>query len=230
MNKARSKKSEISMPKKVKTKVGAAAIGSKKNGRGSKSENDRILQLHVSLVSSKPLIWRRILVRGSFSLWRLHQVLQRVMGWEDSHLHEFIFEDKHYGRPDWDDDPGFGPRFLDERKFKIGSLFTSEGAVIRYFYDFGDGWEHDIKNEAIKPYESSAFYPRCIDGANDCPPEDSGGLGGYYEKLRIINDPKDPEYEEILEWMSGFPPKPFSLIGANLALLKSFRSKAKIVN
>lgn len=185
---------------------------------------DSVYKLHISLTESDPLIWRRFDVKGDYSLWRLHQVLQRVMGWEDSHLHEFIIEGKHYGRPDWDDDPGFGPQLFDERRFKVRSVAPNAGMAFQYIYDFGDGWMHEIRVEAIAPPNSSAYYPRCIGGANACPPEDSGGLGGYYDKLRIMNDPADPEHEDIKEWMSEFPPKPFSRDFINLSLRRFFKS------
>jgi len=182
-----------------------------------------IYQLHVSLAGSDPLTWRRYLVPGRFPLSRLHQVLQRVMGWEESHLHEFIIAGNHYGRPDWDDDSGFGPKLLDERRVKLMSIVPEAGMSFQYMYDFGDGWIHDVKVEAIIPPEPYGWYPACLDGAGACPPEDSGGLYGYYEKLRIITDPNDPEYEEITDWMSQFGPLSFNLEAVNRSLRRYFK-------
>jgi hypothetical protein len=39
----------------------------------------------------KLAIWRRIIVPGSIRLGKLHVVLLLAMGWEDGHLHEFVF-------------------------------------------------------------------------------------------------------------------------------------------
>ena len=41
--------------------------------------------------------------------------------------------------------------------------------------------------------------------AGECraPSEDSGALGGYYEKLAIIADPQHPEHQWITEWATG---------------------------
>jgi len=36
-----------------------------------------------------------------------------------------------------------------------------------------------------------------------CPPEDCGGMGGYYNFLEIMADPKHPEHEDMKEWIGG---------------------------
>ena len=48
-----------------------------------------IYQFKLTLEESAPPIWRRIQV-PDLTLGELHDVLQVVMGWEDSHLHQFI--------------------------------------------------------------------------------------------------------------------------------------------
>ncbi len=52
-------------------------------------------------------------------------------------------------------------------------------------------------------------YPRCIDGARACPPEDIGGIYGYPEFLEAISDPRNEKYEEMLEWAGEFDPERF---------------------
>ncbi len=37
-------------------------------------------------------------------------------------------------------------------------------------------------------------------GKRACPPEDCGGVGGYYEFLAAISDPKHEEHQEKKEW------------------------------
>ncbi|MGM8215898.1 IS1096 element passenger TnpR family protein [Bacillaceae bacterium W0354] len=39
-----------------------------------------------------------------------------------------------------------------------------------------------------------------IDGAEDAPPEDVGGLPGYYQFLEIYNNPKHPLHKEYRTW------------------------------
>jgi len=47
--------------------------------------------------------------------------------------------------------------------------------------------------------ESSA--PKCLKGKMACPPEDCGGIPGYYDLLDKINDPQFPEQEEYRKWL-----------------------------
>ena len=62
-------------------------------------------------------------------------------------------------------------------------------------------------------------YPRCLDGDNACPPEDVGGVPGYYEFLEAIKDPTHDEHEALLEWYGGsFDPTAFNLDEVNLRL------------
>src|SRR6266851_916014 len=49
-------------------------------------------------------IWRRIEVPDSYTLKQLHRIIQIVMGWQDSHLHEFSLNGKRYGEPNPEDE------------------------------------------------------------------------------------------------------------------------------
>src|SRR5712692_259415 len=62
-----------------------------------------IYQIKVTLRGSHPPIWRRIQVRSDITLAKLHRILQCVMGWQDSHMHQFVIQDQRYGVPDEDD-------------------------------------------------------------------------------------------------------------------------------
>jgi hypothetical protein len=42
--------------------------------------------------------------------------------------------------------------------------------------------------------------PRLIKGALHCPPEDCGGIPGFYAFLDVVNDPKHPDYKEQIDW------------------------------
>jgi hypothetical protein len=72
----------------------------------------------------------------------------------------------------------------------------------RYQYDFGDGWEHDIRvGQRLAAVGLRA--PHCVDGARACPPEDCGGAPGYEHLLAVLADPADPEHAEQLERVGG---------------------------
>src|SRR5712672_1706398 len=57
----------------------------------------KIYELHVELEDIEPVIWRRILVPAKITLPKLHDLLQLVMGWTDSHLHSFEIGDRTFG-------------------------------------------------------------------------------------------------------------------------------------
>ena len=67
---------------------------------------ERVYQLDIRLAGIDPPIWRRILVSDQITLAALHHLLQVVMGWEHSHLYQFLAGSARYGEPDpeYDDD------------------------------------------------------------------------------------------------------------------------------
>jgi hypothetical protein len=157
-----------------------------------------VFQLKVTLLDTKPPIWRRVLVDGGSTLDHLHEVTQAAFGWWNYHLHEFEVGRTHYGVPDPDEDWGEPPR--DERRTRLDAI-AAEGSSFRYTYDFGDGWDHRIVVEKVLPADSVPTVPACMDGRRACPPEDCGGTWGYRELLEILADPTHPEHDERREWL-----------------------------
>ncbi len=167
-----------------------------------------IYQIKITLMGSKPPIWRTVLVPCDIKLGALHGVIQMAMGWTESHLHQFIANKKFYGVPDED----FELETEDETKYKLSQLLTKEKDSLIYEYDFGDSWEHKILLEKILPFDTEIALPVCLKGKRACPPEDCGGIWGYEELLNTISDPKHPDYEEMMEWLGGeFDPEEFDL-------------------
>ncbi|MDN3451733.1 plasmid pRiA4b ORF-3 family protein [Planococcus sp. APC 3906] len=81
---------------------------------------------------------------------------------------------------------------------KIDEFLEKHGELL-YRYDFGDGWQFRITLESI--VEDYYFgYPTLLDGAETAPPEDVGGIPGFYEFLKIYRDPKHPEHKEMKVW------------------------------
>ena len=175
----------------------------------------QIYQLKITLQGVNPPIWRRIQVRGDTSLDKLHDTIQVVMGWTDSHLHQFIVGEAYFGAPEpyYDDLP-----MSDETEFKLRRITRNEGSAFIYEYDFGDRWAHELLVEKILPPEESK-YPVCLAGERACPPEDVGGVWGYEGFLEAIRDHDHPEHEDYLEWIGGeFDPEAFDLEAVNAAL------------
>jgi Plasmid pRiA4b ORF-3-like protein len=174
-----------------------------------------VYQLHVRLAYIEPPIWRRIVVSGQISLFRLHRMLQVVMGWENYHLHQFIVGAIRYGEPD----PEYGLEMKDDRRVRLQKIAREKGTSFIYEYDFGDGWRHVITVERIEPWTQDMYVPRCLDGARACPPEDCGGIGGYEHLLTALQDPRHPDHKEMRAWAgTHFNPELFSLQAVNSAL------------
>ena len=175
---------------------------------------------------AKPPIWRRLLVSPSMRLSRLHDALQLVMGWDDSHLHMFVKGQRRYTLPNpWLDDvgPDGRPRFLDTRKHRIEQLLTREKDWIEYRYDFGDKWYHRITLQKILLRDPSVRLPVCLSGKRQCPPEDSGGVWRFRHMLTVLADPNHEEYEQVAEWIDpDFDPEAFSVEAVNKALRGMF--------
>ena len=99
--------------------------------------------------------------------------------------------------------------FLDERRLRLSNF--PEGGKFRYEYDFGDGWEHEILEKILTP-EVGVRYPLCLKGKRACPPEDSQGPHGYPTFLRTIQDPNDPDRDQLLASVGGrFDPEQFDV-------------------
>jgi hypothetical protein len=160
-------------------------------------------------------------VPSGVTLSRVHGDIQAVMGWSNSHLHQFEIGGIRYGSPDPDYVPVFGGPVHDERKPRLGSL-AAKGDRFIYEYDFGDSWEHEIVVEEILPAGPSSATTRCLEGARSCPPEDVGGWPGYADFLEALADPRHPDHNDRSEWIGGrWDPEFFNLDGANEALKMS---------
>jgi hypothetical protein len=186
-----------------------------------------LYQLKITLKWSKPPIWRRLIARADLKLDRLHNVIQIAMGWADSHMHQFIagagFRVTYYGKPD-PEFTGMGSEMLNEKRYTAADLAPAARRKFTYEYDFGDGWQHEVLVEKILPPDVSFKHPVCLAGANACPPEDCGGIGGYHDLLEILADPKHPEHTNMKEWVGGeLDATEFDLNGVN-AMLKRLKA------
>lgn len=164
-----------------------------------------VLRFRITLSDIEPPIWRMIDVPESYSFWDLHVAVQDAMGWLDYHLHSFMPQASSggisdpIGIPDADFDGGTLPGW----EVSVADYFVSPGDCLGYEYDFGDGWHHQIQLVDIHPREPGQKYPYCVDGARACPPEDCGGVPGYYELLEILWDASHEEHESMVEWLKG---------------------------
>lgn len=167
-------------------------------------------RLKVTLRQVKPPVWRRIEVPSDIKLSELAAVLEAAMGWLGGHLHAFEAGGVSYELPD-EESIGFGPT-IDERKARLGEVLPAVKAKMRWDYDFGDGWQHDVIVEAIEPRRSNIEYPVCIAGKRACPPDDCGGPSGYANLVTALSDPTHEQHGELTRWAPpGFYPAAFDV-------------------
>jgi len=181
-----------------------------------KRATPKLYELHVELEDIQPRIWRKILVPGSIKLSKLHDLLQLVMGWNNSHLHSFQFGKRVFsGRPAELEDLNM----LDESRYTLEAVLGDLLSEFVYDYDFGDSWRHLIQPKLVSKPNSEWFYPLCIAGERAAPPDDVGGTAGYLEFLKAIGNPKHPEHEDMLIWIGGaFDPEGFDSNAINRTL------------
>lgn len=190
---------------------------------GLGTPTSEMLSVKITLQeSADPEVWRRLRVPADIRLDRFHQVLGAAMGWQDSHLHMFEHGSDRYGFPDPEID------IRDDREVTLGALLVHPGDRLDYEYDFGDSWEHNIVLEAVE--QGNHAGPHCTDGAGRCPPEDVGGIPGYQDLRRILADPEEDRYTEMLQWLGlehadDFDAAAFSLERANAAIMGALASR-----
>lgn len=178
-----------------------------------------ILQLSITLNKTAPLIWRRVLVPAKVTFFDLHHILQISMGWTNSHLFEFQVGDATIGYRD-EQLEGY-ENVIDANEVKLARVLKEEGMSFSYLYDFGDYWRHTIAVEDILSPTPGQVYPVCIRGQLRCPPEDCGGIHGFYDMQAILKDKKHPEYKDTKIWVGkGYDPEEFDLVKINKELPK----------
>lgn len=189
-----------------------------KGDRVTGSSSPKAVPLRIELLEVVPLVWRRVLVPDQWTLASLHHYLQWVMGWTDSHAHEFQVGDGLVAPDWWIQEAGSNEeagRYSDERRVSVAAVVSELGARGEFEYrcDMGDGWEHRIVIESPRTSTvNDSSLPVCVAGENACPPEDVGGPHGYTMFLEILADRQHEQHEDMMRWVGGaFDPKGFDL-------------------
>ncbi|MCP5084841.1 MAG: plasmid pRiA4b ORF-3 family protein [Alphaproteobacteria bacterium] len=156
-----------------------------------------VVELKIILDDIEPEVTRTLQVPLDIRLDRLHLTVQAAMGWTNSHLYAFIVGGASWGLPD----PNFGGEDLPANKTTLCGVVEDTGTkALDYIYDFGDGWEHTLKIGKITEPVPGELYPRLTDVVGTCPPEDVGGMPGYYAFVEAIDDPDHPDHDDLTEW------------------------------
>jgi hypothetical protein len=179
------------------------------------------IRIKVSLDETNPLIWRDLLVPREISFYKLHHTIQIAMGWTNSHLFEFKIEGYRIGEIYEDLEGQDESHIINAKETQLTSLVENEGEAFKYEYDFGDGWYHTIILEKYELIESGQQLPFCLSGVLKCPPEDCGGINGFYDFLSVMSNKRHPDYRDTKVWAGGkFDPTEFDVVKINKQLKK----------
>src|SRR5579883_2154642 len=150
-------------------------------GRGSRRKKpaDRVFYLHLKVAGCRPAIWRRLWVKESMWLSRLHDAIQVAFDWYDYQTHVFTFGELKFGNPMKRDDL----IVEDDRDVTLEDLGIESRAHFIYRYDFDEGWQVDITVEGMHAAKKGVRYPRCAAGERAGPPEDCGGPEAHQDML-----------------------------------------------
>ena len=120
----------------------------------------------------------------------------------------------------------------DEGFVAVRDLLRNLSDSFRYFYDFGDGWDHEVTLiRAHADEESGSNEPLCVTGTGACPPEDCGGIGGYARCLDAMANPSGDYEDEWLAWARARMPEDvhaFDVSEANRTMRTLVRRDARL--
>jgi len=183
--------------------------------------NHHYFEFEVTLLGVEPRLWRRFLLRHTFTFEELHGAIQMACGWQFSHLYEFrddkgnciAHAEQVEPMEDDKDVPSAG-------SVRLKPYFNQVGRRCLYIYDFGDDWQHRVElvRQIVSP---ERFVQRLTGGEGMFPPEDCGGMPGYEECLNVCRmtpdqikklDPYGREdLQQRKEWLGEWRPDGFDL-------------------
>jgi hypothetical protein len=168
------------------TTIADPAEGTRASRRRPRRSDEVTYRVRIDLTGARPPVWRRLELSSAMFLDQIHQVIQVAFGWTDSHLHRFAG-----GASVWDRDADLYLCPFDvsegedegtpEQEVRLDEVLVEVGDELFYLYDYGDGWEHVLRLEAVLDRPAGAVKAVCTGGRRAGPPEDCGGVGGYEE-------------------------------------------------
>lgn len=208
--------------KEIMTGAPAYSEPSKKKGRGAKpkygvtdypqflpSDNIKKYIIRVALRGINPTIWRKFECPSNISLRHLTELILLLMGWDNAHLNHIMIDMNTFYVPCYQHNTEldmYDDQIYYQEEYKLSDILSQKGKIIRWEYDFGDSWMHEIRLSSVEEYEEGERHEIVFKGGKRaCPPEDCGGIWGYQELLELHNKRKarkrlTAEEKERLEW------------------------------
>ena len=109
-----------------------------------------------------------------------------------------------------------GPGEGEDDRLRLSVAFDARR--LTYTYDFGDDWVHEIRVTDTRQGEPGVGYPRYVAGERNGPPEDCGGVSGFYDLLDARADPHHKEHETAVTWLDDYDPDTFDELPIKYAL------------
>ena len=173
------------------------------------------LEFEVTLQGITPRLWRRFQIADDATFGDLHRAIRDSFGWHGGHLWEFR-DSRQLALAGFVHDfvEEFDEPTPDAEEVKLAGYF-GKARSCSYVCDFGDDWLHAVKlRERVS--SPDRFHRRLLGGKRACPPEDCGGVPGYYRFVAVVEkgvDPWEEDVAELKEWLDGWDPSEFDLNG-----------------
>jgi hypothetical protein len=183
-----------------------------------------VYDIRVALRDISPSIWRSFTIDGETSFAELHDILQIVMGWENTHLYQFRYGKIRIAVENEEDPLPFDAS--DAFVLTLNKLKAKKGDTFQYVYDFGDNWVHQLEILS-KEDDREIVYPVCFEGERNCPPENIGGIPGYLSLIEAAKKPRSKAYKEYVNWLGGdYDAEEFDIVDIN-SLLEDYTDDAR---
>jgi hypothetical protein len=125
------------------------------------------VDLKVTLWRSSPPLWRTVRMPLAATLGDLHRAIQVLFDWDGDHLHAFTVADVRYSDPFFDLE-----ETASEEAVRLRDAFpASSRKPVRYEYDFGAGWVHEITRTGSSRLAPEEAVPRCLSFSGGNPVE-----------------------------------------------------------
>lgn len=173
-------------------------------------KSKREFHIRIRLNDAPVKIWRELVVPSNITLEMLAYVLIQAMGWEHEHLYQFIGKGNVYyvntQQLKEQENSFFGflsrSEHRNSEKTSLEMALQPKGERMKFEYDFGDSWTHDLWVKDARDY-SAGEEPviKLLKGQGACPPEDCGGVWGYADLLELRQKKrKSADDRDRLEW------------------------------
>lgn len=172
-----------------------------------KSKKYKYYEIRVTIRDTHPPVWRRLQIPQGTTFHELSAIIQLAFGWCGYHAYDFELGATLHERGFFIELPelenGLTWREVRSSKEEVVDKYFEEFKTMKYTYDFGDNWLHDITVEKIVETDIKLSNPICTKAKMADLPEDCGGPWGYEALLDTLSDPKNKDYKDMREWVEG---------------------------